>query len=190
MKIKQLLAAICVSVFMQSTNAALVTSTTTNGNIVDDYTYTYGISELEVTFNNLQSVQIDFDNSFAYQDDIFMNIYNNTGASWTGFDFELVGVGIFGPFTAGFNTGTLINALFHENDLATGLASGVELIFGDSEDVGLYNVAGSVNTSYVQTYSLILTPTTVPVPAAVWLFGSGLLGLIGVARRKAICKVS
>lgn len=27
--------------------------------------------------------------------------------------------------------------------------------------------------------------STVPVPAAVWLFGSGLLGLIGVARRKA-----
>ncbi len=26
---------------------------------------------------------------------------------------------------------------------------------------------------------------TVPVPAAVWLFGSGLLGLIGIARRKA-----
>jgi hypothetical protein len=24
----------------------------------------------------------------------------------------------------------------------------------------------------------------VPVPAAVWLFGSGLLGLVGIARRK------
>ena len=24
----------------------------------------------------------------------------------------------------------------------------------------------------------------IPVPAAVWLFGSGLLGLVGVARRK------
>jgi len=24
----------------------------------------------------------------------------------------------------------------------------------------------------------------VPVPAAVWLFGSGLIGLVGVARRK------
>jgi hypothetical protein len=24
----------------------------------------------------------------------------------------------------------------------------------------------------------------VPIPAAVWLFGSGLLGLIGIARRK------
>lgn len=30
-----------------------------------------------------------------------------------------------------------------------------------------------------------LTATVVPVPAAVWLFGSGLLGLVGIARRKA-----
>ena len=28
--------------------------------------------------------------------------------------------------------------------------------------------------------------TTVPVPPAVWLFGSGLIGLIGVARRKKL----
>ena len=28
------------------------------------------------------------------------------------------------------------------------------------------------------------TVTTVPVPAAVWLFGSGLFGLVGIARRK------
>jgi hypothetical protein len=31
-----------------------------------------------------------------------------------------------------------------------------------------------------------LGPTAVPVPPAVWLFGSGLLGLIGVARRKRV----
>ena len=29
-----------------------------------------------------------------------------------------------------------------------------------------------------------ITVSAVPIPAAVWLFGSGLLGLIGVARRK------
>lgn len=33
--------------------------------------------------------------------------------------------------------------------------------------------------------SHMTTYTVVPVPAAVWLFGSGLLGLVGVARRKA-----
>jgi hypothetical protein len=32
--------------------------------------------------------------------------------------------------------------------------------------------------------SFSLTGTIVPIPAAVWLFGSGLLGLIGIARRK------
>jgi|SRR3989344_2847638 len=33
-------------------------------------------------------------------------------------------------------------------------------------------------------YTLHLSYTAVPVPAAVWLFGSGLLGLVGIARRK------
>ena len=33
-------------------------------------------------------------------------------------------------------------------------------------------------------FSGFVEQTAVPVPAAVWLFGSGLLGLIGVARRK------
>jgi hypothetical protein len=30
----------------------------------------------------------------------------------------------------------------------------------------------------------VCAPAAVPVPAAVWLFGSGLAGLIGVARHK------
>lgn len=35
-------------------------------------------------------------------------------------------------------------------------------------------------------YAVVMTsqPTAVPVPAAAWLLGSGLLGLVGVARRK------
>lgn len=32
--------------------------------------------------------------------------------------------------------------------------------------------------------SLTGTVSAVPVPAAIWLFGSGLLGLVGVARRR------
>lgn len=40
------------------------------------------------------------------------------------------------------------------------------------------NVVGTVNVTY--TYS----PSAVPIPPASWLFGSGLLGLVGMARRK------
>lgn len=36
----------------------------------------------------------------------------------------------------------------------------------------------------VHLEGIISSPSAVPVPAAVWLFGSGLLGLIGIARRK------
>lgn len=32
--------------------------------------------------------------------------------------------------------------------------------------------------------SVVVSTSPVPVPAAVWLFGSGLLGLVGIARRK------
>ena len=38
--------------------------------------------------------------------------------------------------------------------------------------------------AYIGIDGLQLVNTTVPVPAAVWLFGSGLIGLIGIARRK------
>ena len=35
------------------------------------------------------------------------------------------------------------------------------------------------------SYSMTVSTVVIPVPAAVWLFGSGLIGLVGVARRKA-----
>jgi hypothetical protein len=38
--------------------------------------------------------------------------------------------------------------------------------------------------AYIDNVSIVTDVAAVPVPAAVWLFGSGLLGLIGVARRK------
>lgn len=43
----------------------------------------------------------------------------------------------------------------------------------------------AANPQYSLNFSSNI-PAAVPVPAAVWLFGSGLFGLIGVARRKAV----
>lgn len=36
-----------------------------------------------------------------------------------------------------------------------------------------------------QKYWVVATTAPVPIPSAVWLFGSGLMGLVGMARRKA-----
>lgn len=53
----------------------------------------------------------------------------------------------------------------------------------------LSNGANSANTIWTfsgGTSDYSMTITAVPVPAAVWLFGSGLIGLVAVARRKTV----
>ena len=47
-----------------------------------------------------------------------------------------------------------------------------------------FRPAGNATTDYF--YIRNADVTVVPVPAAVWLFGSGLLGLVGIARRKQV----
>ena len=37
----------------------------------------------------------------------------------------------------------------------------------------------------VSVETIVPAQVVVPIPASVWLFGSGLLGLVGMARRKA-----
>lgn len=54
-------------------------------------------------------------------------------------------------------------------------------IGGDPMDNGPFP---GFNANFDVTSIHITSFTAVPVPAAVWLFGSGLLGLVGVARRK------
>lgn len=55
---------------------------------------------------------------------------------------------------------------------------------------GLYSLVYGGNPSFAlgqtgfQGFAATLTTAPVPVPAAVWLFGSGLAGLVGLARRR------
>lgn len=64
--------------------------------------------------------------------------------------------------------------------------AGAGVISGNGFDATIVNWTFSGDDAY--TNSMTITSTgiaAVPVPAAVWLFGSGLLGLVGIARRKA-----
>lgn len=93
-----------------------------------------------------------------------------TGASATGSDnffIPLVKTPIIG-------IGTVWGAVGAEN-----LAG----FWGGCQDDCLAGVRplGPANTN---TFARVSESSVIPVPAAVWLFGSGLLGLVGVARRK------
>jgi hypothetical protein len=57
-------------------------------------------------------------------------------------------------------------------------------LVGDNLTFGFVATATGNNGSGVFYDNLNFDRVVVPVPAAVWLFGSGLLGLVGVARRR------
>ncbi len=65
-------------------------------------------------------------------------------------------------------------------NLAADAGGGLSLLF--KADCGANNACRF--DALIDNVSIVTEVSAVPVPAAVWLFGSGLLGLVGVARRK------
>jgi hypothetical protein len=63
--------------------------------------------------------------------------------------------------------------------------SGEGVLIGHGFDAteAIWSFSAESSTSYSMTVTVAGIPA-VPVPAAIWLFGSGLIGLVGVARRK------
>lgn len=73
-----------------------------------------------------------------------------------------------------------LSVIDQTTDLLT--LSGTGVLSGNGFDAT--NANWSFSAQDASSYSMSVT-TVVPVPAALWLFGSGLLGLVCVARRKA-----
>ena len=96
--------------------------------------------------------------------------------------------------TADSRTGdyTGINWNFPALFLPSGYVSGQPIAGTATYAAATFATLGITPGSYQWTWgsgatadSLTLNVGAVPIPAAAWLFGSGLLGLVGVARRKA-----
>lgn len=108
-----------------------------------------------------------------------------------------------GPFGAGINTLTntggdtsSISYLMHANDFGSGLdealnhvflAAGQYTLLVGGASLPLFDVDG-ITLLNDGTYGVVasLSVQPVPVPGAVWLFGSAMAGLIGFGRRKSL----
>ena len=97
-------------------------------------------------------------------------------------DYNLVSLSSFGDFTDFFNFGDTV-LLYFINDGGP-IASGSATI----TDTFMFSPNIPYSTGVVfgtgANGNAAIAVSAVPVPAAVWLFGSGLIGLVGVARRK------
>lgn len=113
-------------------------------------------------------------------------------ATTTNYDFVLTnpgqfGAGVFFDWSVNDDIPVLSVMQITNNPLVDGFMNVVSVDIGDGPlDAGDGTPGTAMLTApfpgQQPSFSGIMTP--VPVPAAVWLFGSGLLGLVGVARRK------
>lgn len=111
--------------------------------------------------------------------------YSNSGFSgWYNGNGDLVGSG-----SAGASSGTNANG-YNWTDLTVNLAAGSYIMAIGGSCVNLLNCGPvtSINaTTGVKAWGTgwhELTVTAVPVPGAVWLFGSALAGFVGLRRHK------
>jgi hypothetical protein len=102
-------------------------------------------------------------------------------------DFRIDGLGTVAPDVARYfgSVDGAVNFLF-SNEVGIGQSS--NFFFLDTQATH-YALTGQfdllcANTGCISSLYPTFAPSAVPLPAAVWLFGSGLVGLISVARRR------
>jgi len=168
MKINKILCGMALGMASLSAHAVAVYWEPTDGNVNFTYTtvagYSLGIFDVD-----------DFDGSQANP------LMLNTGAGADTINIVAAG----SNFSA---TSTVTNSsttLYNDSQFVIALTDNTDWF----EPVSWYELASGSNLyditfSNGSVLSIDATPTVVPIPAAVWLFGSGLIGLLGFARRK------
>lgn len=155
-------------------------------------TYEMGTLSSDVTSQDALTANGTFTDFFnftiATNSDVVTSVQNSALKAKVGFKRNITSLTM-----ALFNTNGTLSNLLDDTQIGSSLASGDSsfdtLVSGNYYAKVTGNATGTQGGSYTvqMAADTIITPvvtTVVPVPAAAWLLGSGLLGLVGVARRK------
>jgi len=133
------------------------------------------VAEFEWLFPSTESITLRIDQSINSSLPVVNGTSSQSGLVFSIFDCNL--------------DGTVC-----DSEMLLNMASGTSQLALAPSVKGAYTIIGRGSTSAgeidgltqdtINTFNWNLKITAVPIPAAVWLFGSGLLGLIGIARRK------
>jgi len=106
-------------------------------------------------------------------------------ATMTDFQFNPLSPNPVTVWSVGGYSFSMDNVTIGAQDATDLILSGTGTITGGGFDPtqGTWEFSGQTASDITFSWSSS-NATVIPIPAAVWLFGSGLIGLIGVARRK------
>ena len=169
-----------------------------------DYNSPYVINSATVSFSisdNSDALIYDYYGSFTYHysdptESLDLNLSGEQVSGSTNYYSNTVQTGstIYSSYSCGaFGTQTCYNygpqytntSGFNGTNVITLALTGTGLAALESN--GLLNFTGQVSGSLnlnSSTLTVDVSANPVPIPSAIWLFGSGLLGLVGIARRK------
>ena len=103
--------------------------------------------------------------------------------SWSGLSGPATAMHFHGPAAVGVNAPPVVNIGTISGLTSPSIGSST-ISAGQASELlaGLWYI--NIHTALIPGGEIRGQVNAVPVPAAVWLFGSGLVGLIGIARRK------
>jgi len=167
-------------VFSSSANAALITETFTS--TVSSGAFAGAIATGSFTYENSLIIGDGFIDLNQGLSSVSLTVFGQTfteandiaySRGLPGLEFENGALTLLDFYIS--ETSMLVDGSL-DNDVTNINLEGVN-------DFGSFTLNQTASNTYNGSF-IVNELSTVPVPAAVWLFGSGLIGLVGIARRK------
>ena len=134
---------------------------------MDKFLFNYD-EELSLTASNITGINAGWR----------VNSDRNAGGGFDRYAFELKGNGATRTSLLTFTISGV------SGDTPFSYASGADYLHNGSTEFFAAHIGGFDTYPYGSSSAWLAGSTAVPVPAALWLFGSGLIGLVAVARRR------
>ena len=107
----------------------------------------------------------------------WIGLFDSTNQSNPGSFYDDLGIKLTDPFV-----GSAATVLLLDDTSQFPILIGIH---DAQHGTSVWNPQGPVSADFNSADTIVWMVATVPIPATIWLFGSGLLGLIGLARRKS-----
>ena len=114
--------------------------------------------------------------------DLVFDVYNGTNYSWSDYHFEF--------WNLSFTERVSVDIIAPVNNIFDQISGDAQILtfWSDTErqDPGewsMFHMIIDLDNTIENGFSIRQVATTVPIPGAVWLIGSGFIGLVGIRRK-------